>query len=571
MSNKLLKLGLAAVVIGLLFIILLPTNVFAEDDVFSKEERDYIMSKRVIKAASVDGAAPIQYLDANGEPQGISKLVMEKIALLTGLTFEYKIYATSGEIYTSDADIILGVPPNYAIPGRILSHPYLKSETILYLNSSVKRSDLHNKKYAAVVGGELPAGIKQENAIYYDTREDAIDAVDRGEADYGYGNAYSVAFYTLQNQYKNIVTIPKGMESREYCIAFINEDDLLISIINKSIKQIDENEMTNIILNIAANVQPSISFTMVMNAYGKEIAGVTVVIIAILLSSVIINVKTNKQLRIQNKRYEKLAEISNEHFFEYFTKGNKLQLSNKCIQLFENDDTLKEAIDVLQKALSNREEGEQITKVRLPLPNKEMGTFKIVNLSVNDDNNNLEYIMGKLVDISEETAEKERLLNKAQLDGLTGIYNPSTTKELIINRINNKDNSTIDALIFIDIDYFKDINDNYGHLLGNEVLIHLANGLKQTFRNTDIIGRVGGDEFSIYMKDIPSIDFVKNKCQQISNIYRDTPEDILLSVSIGVALVNEEKDYELIFKKADDALYQAKRNGKSQVVIYGHA
>lgn len=159
-----------------------------------------------------------------------------------------------------------------AIPVEmVLSRPYLKSETILYINSSLDSDRLDDKIYAAVKGSTLPKGIKEENSIYFDTREESLDAVETGQADYGYGNAYSVAFYTLQNGYKNIVTIPKGKESREYCIGLLNENELLLSIINKSISAIDENQMTTMILDATSHIDRKITLSMIMDAYGKEI------------------------------------------------------------------------------------------------------------------------------------------------------------------------------------------------------------------------------------------------------------------------------------------------------------
>ena len=79
---------------------------------------------------------------------------------------------------------------------------HIESETILYINLLVDSSQLYEKVYAAVKGSDLPEGIKEENAIYFDTREESMEAVESGKADYGYGNAYSVSFYTLQNNFK---------------------------------------------------------------------------------------------------------------------------------------------------------------------------------------------------------------------------------------------------------------------------------------------------------------------------------------------------------------------------------
>jgi len=162
---------------------------------FTEEEQEYINSKGTLKAVSIDGTAPIQYYDANGQVKGISINVLDAISDLTGLQFAYELYNTVDEVKNSNTDIIFGILENNQLENVPLSIPYLETETILYIHSSVNPNELDNKKYAAIKGVLLPEGVKEENAIYYDTREMCIDAVNRGEADYGYGNAYSVAFY----------------------------------------------------------------------------------------------------------------------------------------------------------------------------------------------------------------------------------------------------------------------------------------------------------------------------------------------------------------------------------------
>mgnify|MGYP000950080154 CR=1 FL=1 len=98
--------------------------------------------------------------------------------------------------------------------------------------------------------------------------------------------------------------------------------------------------------------------------------------------------------------------------------------------------------------------------------------------------------------------------------------------------------------------------------------------LMNTFRYTDIIGRIGGDEFCVYMKDIPSIEFLILKCQKLITLVEDLNQEFHATVSIGVALLKDDNSYDELFKKADEALYKAKENGRSQFDVlksYGAA
>ncbi len=554
-------------IIGVFFIVVLYLPVEAAVS-FTPEEKLYIAEQDVLKAVTIGGAAPIQYIDSNGEINGISKEVLSEISDMTGLTIDYEIYNTMEEALESGFDIFFGMTLNYTSEDMVLSHPFLKSETILYINSSLDSTRLDDKLYAAVKGGILPEGIKEENTIYFNTREESINAVELGRADYGYGNSYSIAFYTIQNGYNNIVAIPRQKESREYCMGIKAGNELLFSIVNKSIDSIDEGRIQDIILNETMHIERKITPSMILRAYGKEIIFVSLLALSVLLYSFISYIRINKKLRIQNRRHERLAQISNEYLYEYSPKDDRLELSDKCVRLFGMQEVFYKVSDIMKSILSGDISDGYISMIRLPLADGEERIFKAVNSIVRDDYGRVDSIMGKLIDISKEVAEKEELLMKSQIDGLTGLYNATTTKELIVDRIRSKDKHKTDALILLDCDNFKNINDTLGHLTGNQVLEDLGRSLKITFRSTDIIGRIGGDEFCIYMKDIPSAEFIHAKCEQLSRLVKKIMEKELVSVSIGVAIVNEEKSYEDLFKKADDNMYTAKRKGRDQFYVY---
>lgn len=307
---------------------------------------------------------------------------------------------------------------------------------------------------------------------------------------------------------------------------------------------------------------------MIVEAYGGQLFAIILFVISILLFSTIANIRIKNNLKIQNKRYEILSEISNEYLYEYNGRYDHLQLSDKCIQLFGTGEVYNSVIKKLKNILLNNLQDDKILTVELPLIDGGIGVFKLINSSIYNNENKLDSIIGKLVDISEEFAERRRLITKSQIDGLTGLYNSVTSRKLITETIRNKDENKLDAFILLDCDNFKSINDNLGHLTGDEILIHIARSLEQVFRASDIIGRVGGDEFCVYMKEIPYPQFVKEKGQQLNDSIYERISKMKVSLSIGVELVNKVRSYEDIFVKADNALYSAKHNGGGQTVIY---
>lgn len=168
---------------------------------------------------------------------------------------------------------------------------------------------------------------------------------------------------------------------------------------------------------------------------------------------------------------------------------------------------------------------------------------------------------------------KKQLQIQAEIDQMTGIYNKVTAERLIGEQLAN--NHSINALLVIDIDDFKQVNDRNGHLVGDHTIHLIANLIANNFRKMDIVGRIGGDEFVVYMVDLPSRDLARKKTAQLVKLLCCKPNithPADVSVSIGAAITEPRPyTYEELFTNADKALYFAKRNGKGQYAEYGVA
>ena len=158
----------------------------------------------------------------------------------------------------------------------------------------------------------------------------------------------------------------------------------------------------------------------------------------------------------------------------------------------------------------------------------------------------------------------------AEQDSLTGILNAGTTRRLAEEYITAMKSRC--AMIIIDIDDFKRVNDRHGHMSGDELLMRAANVLKKQFRSNDIVGRIGGDEFLVLMKDISDKDIVSVRCSQIVSAFHDMHFDSMknarMSCSVGAA-VSESGNfcYDDLFLSADKAMYRAKRSGGNGYVV----
>ncbi|MEA4972809.1 MAG: GGDEF domain-containing protein [Candidatus Metalachnospira sp.] len=166
-------------------------------------------------------------------------------------------------------------------------------------------------------------------------------------------------------------------------------------------------------------------------------------------------------------------------------------------------------------------------------------------------------------------------LECAQRDSLTQIYNRKFVKEHINNRLAEME-GRLSALLFIDLDDFKAINDNLGHSEGDNTLKIVAEALNKSVRHTDVVGRFGGDEFVIFLSCISSKGEVLRCVERIfrcfDNIYTDHVQNKNIanfSCSIGIAFSPENgENFDVLVERADMALYKAKRMGKNCCSIY---
>lgn len=152
-----------------------------------------------------------------------------------------------------------------------------------------------------------------------------------------------------------------------------------------------------------------------------------------------------------------------------------------------------------------------------------------------------------------------------QIDKMTSLFNKMTIENLVSETLTNAP-SALHALMVIDIDNFKSANDIYGHTVGDHIICVIAGVISSQFRNTDFVGRIGGDEFVILMPDIPAKEVAFEKAESLIQIILkkeglSIPDNI--SISIGLAFSDsEDKTYASFFGKADQALYVSKKSGK---------
>ncbi len=162
------------------------------------------------------------------------------------------------------------------------------------------------------------------------------------------------------------------------------------------------------------------------------------------------------------------------------------------------------------------------------------------------------------------------LLKLSTTDKLTGLYNRVKTDALLLLEKANADRYAIkSSILLIDVDLLKKVNDRYGHLIGDKVLIETSALFRQNVRDTDFVCRWGGDEFLIICPntDINDAEVVADKLRRIIGSHCFS-NDIHLTISIGIGQFSAAKSIEDTLSQADEALYQAKKKGRDQYVSH---
>lgn len=301
------------------------------------------------------------------------------------------------------------------------------------------------------------------------------------------------------------------------------------------------------------------------------------------LSDVSDKIKTERAQEVQNELYQLLLDETGTIIFDYDAESDQIayyrhladgeRKPNIIKEIHSNPDGLtlldnsdrQRFIDTLDKLIETGAAEELSLIIREDGYSRHYrSTFK----SITDASGKVFRIIGKVEDVEDEMARLDEIQARAMYDSLcVDIYNKATTEEFIKNELKR---TTVGALLMIDVDDFKSINDRLGHLFGDEFLKQFATTVKSVFRESDIVGRYGGDEFFVFLNHAnTSVAVSKGKAilEKVAQI--KVPQIGHVRSSIGVSAVTpDNRDYRQLVKQADSALYQAKNRGKNCIILF---
>lgn len=265
------------------------------------------------------------------------------------------------------------------------------------------------------------------------------------------------------------------------------------------------------------------------------------------------------------------------HFSENWkNKFNSTQvIQNVSKNIIQTNVIHKDDIGKLGKLLNNIVKGNSYEEeeIRFKKNNGEYVWCKIRITAMFDENGDIFKAVGVIINIHKEKLEAEELIFKAQRDSLTELFNKGNTQSMIEEYIQNNENNTSGALFVIDVDNFKAVNDNLGHLAGDKLLKSISSMLSEVFYENSIIGRIGGDEFVVFLKNTNSEEVLYKKADEmVSGFRRDfigETKEFRVSGSIGIARYPQHgKSFKELFENADKAVYLAKKKGKDMYCLF---
>lgn len=266
-----------------------------------------------------------------------------------------------------------------------------------------------------------------------------------------------------------------------------------------------------------------------------------------------------------------------EHLIYIFVKQNneyKLMWPSACM-----DNTI---LDIINAEPLKRVTTESLGVFPLLYENKILGYIVTKNIDEKLTYKDIEYLdeLSKQAAITINRANTyAEILKHAMLDALTGFYNRRQLEERIKQEIaTSKRQKTPLCAIMTDIDFFKSVNDTYGHAVGDLVLQTVAKVMRSQLREYDVAGRYGGEEFALLLpftkiKEAQMVaerlrKAVEDKKIDIEKVNSNAPEkEIGVTISIGVCEFKADDKEEDLLKKADKALYEAKKTGRNKVVV----
>jgi diguanylate cyclase (GGDEF)-like protein/PAS domain S-box-containing protein len=299
-----------------------------------------------------------------------------------------------------------------------------------------------------------------------------------------------------------------------------------------------------------------------------------------------------EKLRISEQKYALAAQGSNDGLWDWNVTSGELIFSPRCLEMLgysSNENSFNTMDDwiasihpdyqnTFRKILADHISGQAPRLKSEYLMRHHDGTYHWMltrGLAARDKDDKAVRMAGSQSDITMQKTYEQELIHTAYHDALTGLPNRDLFIKNLKDAIDEKAQkpALLTAILFLDLDRFKVINDSLGHDIGDKLLIGIAKRLKKCLRPHDSAARLGGDEFTVLLRDIRDLEEAKNIAnrilEQLAEPFNLNGNDVFASASIGITLLTKEfKDSDSLLRNADLAMYRAKSAGRGRFELY---
>ena len=555
----------------------------------TKEEKEYLQKKKKILMCVLPDWLPFEQIDQNGKHKGIGadfmKIISKDIDTPIELLPTKEWSESLNNIRQRKCDIL---PVAMEIPSRKESmnftKPYVTEPFVIATKSDKffikNEKELSNKKIGIVKNYAFIDVLKSRNPliqiINVENTKDGLEKVRSGEL-FGYIDAMPTIGYAIQKYSMLDLKVAGKLDfDITISIASRNDEPLLNSIMQKALDDIDEDQRRTLVGHwISIKVAQEFDYTMLWKISGVFL----VVLFGILYKNRAVNllnkkiVLANKAIKEQQEMVDKYVLILSTDLDGIITHVNKAYLNEigfSASELVGQTHSLMRHPDMTKAFFDNlweRLEADNFWSGEVKNLTKEgKDIWFLMNIEpIFANNKKIGYRS-----ISQNITDKKTIEKFSVTDQLTQLYNRHyLEKSFLIEIERSKRYSTTLSLILLDIDYFKSVNDTYGHDVGDETLKIVAQILQKSIRKTDVVGRWGGEEFIIITPNttISQAQILAEKIRLAVESYEfKTIKHTTISLGVSEYMIDDTK--ERFVQKADIVLYQAKKNGRNKVEIF---
>lgn len=467
----------------------------------------------------------------------------------------------------------------------ISSHVHTRTGVRGVLFATLSNQNFSSQLKTLAYNGEARSFVCDANGIVLFT-EDQDDFVKVGKpvgdflAEFALARGVSIGQLTDVMRQKNIIAFPFSVENRSYYTVVVRMEKLnwyVFSVVNSESAdaisdQVSMYQMAMLFIILLVGV------SMAAQAYEHE-------------RETVVKLEADKDLLRQSaQRYQLITQLSNEVFFHITLDTGVISFNDTfeamfgfpppnctvdkledCTNLFYKDDK-----QTFLSLINQLRAGSAEARAELRMVNsRNIVRWKRVEIfSVFDHDQQTVQLVGKIADIHRQKQSMQRLIRQADSEPLTGLLNRGAMERNIKAFLAGEGLGGRHALMMLDFDNFKAVNDTLGHAKGDHLLVAFANGIRRLFRSGDYLSRTGGDEYMLFLKnaqsDLVALDKAEALREEMAALSKKI--GIPVSISVGIAVYHRDgESFETLYKAADTALYQVKRGGKNAIAFFSTA